>query len=488
MRTHSVLRCLPLLADVLGRSYGVTVEIGGRDAFTTGRTIRLPSLPAEADPSFLGLVRGYIDHESAHVRHTDFEAITKEAVSPLERHIWNCFEDWRVEELLAGRFPGCRQNFRWLIRHLFLHRPSPRRSPADRVADWLLTTVRSWAVPDLALQCQAEAKAIERRWPGLVSEMEAILARMQIHCPDSLACLAYAREVVACLARRDGFDTLIAAPEFPNDLGQLMRQEIGEKVEQVGRCAVATIGEKPLAPLTGQQLADIARITAGLRARFHGLFQASRLVRQMPSRRGRLDCRRLHAVSVNDPAVFLTHRRKPAVNTAVHILLDASSSMRQRIDLACQCCAVLAQALRQTGVSVALTAFPGASLVSGGPTVAPILKAGEKPHGNLLVTPSGQTPLAEALWWVLQRMATARQDRRIILIVTDGAPDNPSGTRDAIQAARSLGVEVFGLGIDAPCIVGLMPGGSASIERLEALPAALFALLGNALVRQGRAA
>jgi cobalamin biosynthesis protein CobT len=87
----------------------------------------------------------------------------------------------------------------------------------------------------------------------------------------------------------------------------------------------------------------------------------------MPSRRGRLDCRRLHAVTVNDPAAFLTHRRKPAVNTAVHVLLDASSSMRQRIDLACQCCAVLAQALRQTGVAVAMTAFPGASAFSGAP-------------------------------------------------------------------------------------------------------------------------
>ena len=53
MNTQSILHCLPLLADVLGRAYGVAVEIGGSEAFTTGRVIRLPSLPATGDATFL---------------------------------------------------------------------------------------------------------------------------------------------------------------------------------------------------------------------------------------------------------------------------------------------------------------------------------------------------------------------------------------------------------------------------------------------------
>ncbi len=198
--TQEILQCLPLLADILGRAYGVAVEIGGTEAFTTGRVIRLPSLPAASDPTFLGLVRGYIDHEAAHIRHTDFEAMTRAAVTPVEKHIWNIFEDWRVEARLVEIFPGSGQNFRWLIRHLFQQPSAEMRPPAYLVLDWLLLTVRSWSVPELAPQCQEVATRINRLWPGLHLRLEPILAAMQDHCPDSMACLDYARQVVRTLS------------------------------------------------------------------------------------------------------------------------------------------------------------------------------------------------------------------------------------------------------------------------------------------------
>ena len=53
----AIIRSLPLVAGVLGKTYGVRVEIGGNQAFTNGSVIQLPSLPSEADPDFIGLVR-----------------------------------------------------------------------------------------------------------------------------------------------------------------------------------------------------------------------------------------------------------------------------------------------------------------------------------------------------------------------------------------------------------------------------------------------
>jgi hypothetical protein len=484
MNPKSVLRCLPLLADILGRAYGVTVEIGGKDAFTNGRTIRLPSLPAQADATFLGLVRGYIDHESAHIRHTDFAAIAQAAPTPLEKHIWNTFEDWRVERELSRHFPGCRRNFHWLIRHLFLVPKDTTPSPADAVLSWLLLRVRSWDVADLDPRCRTLAEVIEKSWPGLVAEMETILTTMQGHCPESMACLDYARQVGTLLKNRQGLETLLSASAFPGDLGDILRQEVAAKAGQVGRLSVAAIGDKPLSPLSPEERTAIASITAGLRARFQGLLQASRRVRSRPSRRGRLNSRMLHGIAVDDPEVFLSQERKPALNTALHVLLDASASMRERITLACQCCAALAQALKQGGISVGLTAFPGSEPNS----VVPILEHGKRHHENLLVQARGQTPLGEALWWMLQRLVPLRHDRKIVLIVTDGTPDNLINTREAIRTARLLGVEMFGLGIDAPAILGLLPGHSVTIQALEQLPAALFGLLGQAILQQGRAA
>jgi hypothetical protein len=497
MNNQAILHCLPLLADVLGRAYGVAVEIGGTEAFTTGRVIRLPSLPATGDATFLGLVRGYIDHEAAHIRHTDFESMAKETITPLERNIWNIFEDWRVEAKLAAIFPGCRRNFEWLIRHLFLQPRSQPLHPVDAVTDWLLLMVRSWSVPDLIPLCRAEANILDRHWPGLTNRLGITLTVMRGQCPDSLAALDYARQVVRCL--RDAasspdsatsMQVLLNAMEgdLPDDLGQILKRSLGEKAVMVGRCAVATIGEKTLTPLSSHDLEDIARVTAGLRARFHGMLQASRFVRCRPSRKGRLDPRRTYGIAIGDPQVFLAHQDKPAINTAVHILLDSSASMRERIGLACQCCAALAQSLDQVGISVGITAFPGDPVTSKGASVVPVLRHGDQRHGNVLVATVGQTPLGEAVWWVLQRLVPLREKRKIILIITDGSPDNLSTTQEAIRAGLAMGVEIYGLGILAPQIASLLPHHSVNITSLPELPSALFALLGKALLSKGRAA
>jgi hypothetical protein len=528
--TQEILQCLPLLADILGRAYGVAVEIGGTEAFTTGRVIRLPSLPAASDPTFLGLVRGYIDHEAAHIRHTDFEAMTKAAVTPLEKHIWNIFEDWRVEARLAEIFPGSGQNFHWLIRHLFQQPPAETRSSAYVILDWLLLTVRSWSVPELAPQCQEVAGRIDRLWPGLHLRLEPILAAMQDHCPGSMACLDYARHVVRTLSsistdpvsrrrsappsatrkreedhgdamgQRDmpaaevcaspaaitDLQSLVSATatELPEDLGQFLKRSIASEPTQLGRTAVAAISTKPVSPLSQQDLLEIERVTAGMRARLQGLLQATRLIQRRPSRRGKIDPRRLHAVTIGSQRVFLTSEPKPAINTAVHILLDSSSSMRTRIRLASQCCHVVAQALSQIGISVGVTAFPGERHAS----VAPLLRHGDRVHSDFLIDAGGGTPLSEAGWWVLQQLARLPEARKIVLIVTDGCPDNVTTTSEAIRAAEAIGIEVYGLGIDAPQIAQILPSSSKNIYSLQQLPSALFAMLQHALLHGRRAA
>ena len=74
MHHKHIIGSLPLLASILGRKYGVQVRIGGSKAFTDGNIIQLPGLPFDCDDTLLGLVRGMLDHESAHIRDTDFGA------------------------------------------------------------------------------------------------------------------------------------------------------------------------------------------------------------------------------------------------------------------------------------------------------------------------------------------------------------------------------------------------------------------------------
>ena len=112
-------RALPMVASVLGKKYGVQVEIGGNTACTDGKVIRLPTLPLESDEKMRNMTRGFLDHESAHIRETDFDVLQDKDLTPLIKNIWNIFEDWRVENELAKRFPGCRTNLHWLIEHEF---------------------------------------------------------------------------------------------------------------------------------------------------------------------------------------------------------------------------------------------------------------------------------------------------------------------------------------------------------------------------------
>jgi nitric oxide reductase activation protein len=99
-----------------------------------------------------------------------------------------------------------------------------------------------------------------------------------------------------------------------------------------------------------------------------------------------------------------------------------------------------------------------------------------------MVDAIGNTPLGEALWWVLQRLVQRREERKLVIVLTDGVPDDPAAAKEAIAAARQVGVEVYGIGIDTRHLEDLMPGASVAIDTLADLPTALFGLVGRAVL------
>ena len=524
----SILQCLPLLANALGRSYGVHVEVGGNRACTDGRVIRLPDLPAAADNDFLELVRGYIDHESAHIRHTDFDCLS--GASPLEKHVWNIFEDRRVEQRLAALFPGCGRNFSRLIRRMFL-KPSDdtdtANDPASSILNWLLLTVRSWDVPELERRCRESAGIMDGHWPGLRPALESILQSVRASCPDSAACMRYAKAVVEHLrgvtqappvlpksgsqnpvnpgaveskianseleqksadeaeTARQSLERLLNAPEseLPDDLGQCLSRSLETQAGNVPeRVHVAVVQPKALKPLAPDDRTMARKATMGMRTRFHALLQSTRQVRGLPSHHGRLNTRNMYQVLTGNPRVFLRFTPKPALNTAVHLLLDCSGSMRRRISLATCVCHAVAQALELVGVNVGVTAFPGERWLGDAGHRCP--RCWSTANGSMTgftSQPRASHPMGEALWWVVGQMVPLREKRKLILIITDGEPDNRPGVQQAIEAGSHLGFEFHGLGIKADSIRRLLPQSSVNITSLTELAPAMFSMLGNAL-------
>ena len=173
---HTLVHALPIIAKMLGRKLGVEVVIGGHEASTNGQTIYLPALPAE-DEAMAILANGYIDHEAAHIRYTDFEAVSVQGLTGL---LTNLLEDIRIERALMADYPGSRENLKRLVTYLTEQEspvPPPEASIATLVSATLYCQLRTQILGQTALATYAARlqQRLDQRLPcGVVTQLLAL--------------------------------------------------------------------------------------------------------------------------------------------------------------------------------------------------------------------------------------------------------------------------------------------------------------------------
>lgn len=605
IRNKDILNCLPLLASALGDRYGVKVEIGGTRAYTNGKTIQIPALPTNCDKTAIALAKGYVDHESAHIRHTDFNQLRLAHMDSVTSHICNSIEDWRVEKCLSELYPGCRNNLDWLVRRVFLEEEreeAGKISPASSVLNYILLTVRSWNVEEIKPLLQKTRELVDNAFPGLSASIDNVLAEARLNCADTKAAIVYASRIASIIRRyvppdnssekerqssaksgspisgantgqkednpqsgrieepapdpgenpcghpseNHGKDSSVDAASDGNtntsqasdcqvdDNGQTIMDEedasgsqsnsatdnegenkdktrydldelkslfdkpkdelplnLGEIIAEKlnGSCAskpeeglcVASRVEREAGRLPDEEKAMALRSSNALRQRLAGLLQAHQSGHVASGKRGKLNPSSIHRLSVGNPRVFRKEGRVPGQNSAVHILLDASYSMENEpIRLARQACYAVVTALKTIrGVNPAVTAFPAD--VFG--NVCQLLEHSQKLSDRFLVEANGSTPLAPALWWVMKTLFPMPEERKIILVITDGIPDNVPAVMDAIKMIRKLGMEIYGIGIKIQAIGEILPKKCRVIRSLDELAPSMFEMLQNALLK-----
>lgn len=104
-RNYSALQTV---GRIMARNYGINIRFQGSGAYTDGKTINLPML-VDAPQEILNDLRGFLDHEVAHCKFTEFEEIIK-CKNTFHRHFLNGIEDERIERLLPLEFPGTQLN------------------------------------------------------------------------------------------------------------------------------------------------------------------------------------------------------------------------------------------------------------------------------------------------------------------------------------------------------------------------------------------
>ena len=556
----NTIRALPLIASMLGNKLGVKVDIGNREnACTDGNTIYFPSLPVDTDEKLYYLVSSFIDHESAHIRFTDFQVLDNANMSPLEKHIWNAIEDWRIEHELVKRYPGCREHFDWLIRNVVQeesHEKAGDNPPAFSILNYILLTMRSWDVPELKTGCAEEALVIEKHWPGLRGKLDNILNQLPGNCHSTGDSIEYARKIVNLLEKEADADSG-SEPQSPEPIANTTREEsqgedrnnlhdkteepasspavegpererqgdtdtarkkrgsstsVQEKLRKLihakegelltsfdeqlaselnatrtgmqnSGVRMAVEGQLEIHPLPENQRQESIAASRALRTRLQALMQARTLRRTAPGRYGRLDGRLLHRLSVQNPRVFLRREEVSGINTAVHILLDISASMHNSIRLATSACYAVASALSGIpGINVGVTAFP-ATTPNDIPGVCPLVRHGQRVGIDFDVPAAGATPLAEALWWIAGQMVPLKECRKILLLVTDGLPDNPEKVTEALLVLRQFGIKPVGIAICSPALANILPI-QAEVNNLNELAGAMFGILHTLLLQE----
>lgn len=198
----------------------------------------------------------------------------------------------------------------------------------------------------------------------------------------------------------------------------------------------------------------------------------------------RIDPRRAYRIKLKDTKVFLEEEVVKGRKVAIHFMIDNSGSMRARdLDLAMDATLAMGMALRSNShFNLALTAFPGYSEMD----CSTLIRHGEPFTNEIGITSMGYTPLGQAVWRILPDLLSCKEERKILFVVTDGGPTPKEAAQQALEDARSRGVEAYGLGVgvsdsDRNTLFNLFGDNFRCISSISELAEAVFEMLEAAI-------
>lgn len=287
------------------------------------------------------------------------------------------------------------------------------------------------------------------------------------------------------------------ASDVVTDLGDVIAEELNgmENVDDDGSHSETIFAEPVLAEGNPDALAEMMQstrsATTALRYRMEQLMETQRRCKRRKSSSGRrINAAATWQLQAGYTRVFERSTDGQEVDTAVMLLLDRSGSMDHQIELASQATLSLAFSLSHVdGVDVAAAAFPapGNNYPGGGydygRNVLELTRFGERVpataarYAGLKVY--GGTPLAEALLWAQHQLLMQRATRKILMVKTDGVPNDRNAALKVIRMGESAGIEIVGLGIGID-ISPLIPE-SRMIASIDEMPRAVFSLMESKL-------
>lgn len=122
MKVHELQHELQQVCGVFGRLKETNLVFEGDQAYTDGKNIVIPAMPSDATitDEKARVMRGYVDHEAGHIRHTDFnlwKETLKAGVSDKLKGTWNTTEDMYLERKVMEEYEGSHKNLSALAKY-----------------------------------------------------------------------------------------------------------------------------------------------------------------------------------------------------------------------------------------------------------------------------------------------------------------------------------------------------------------------------------
>ncbi|CAB1228727.1 MULTISPECIES: VWA domain-containing protein [Enterobacterales] len=549
---HPLKNALPIVAAAYGEKFGVKVLIQGQDAFTDGERIVIPTANPD-DPHYQQIAWGYLAHEAAHIRHTNFDMVQKASSKPIRKALLNIIEDVRIENELAKDYPGTRRSISQVIEYMVDTQQMcvpEQPEPASNLQAWLLFRLRCHFLGQKALTplYQAVDERVRQLFPAAaMSRLSAMLTAV-----PSLAStgevLKLVDAIVAMLEEESRPPQDESDADSGNDIGQdasndsnsssdsqtpetgssatgdaaetsdsdnsdqadNLRQALEASAAQFESDTFAQVaevlseqaeGHQGVTPLSLPQAEqamlgdeDILTLSASesaqIRARLRGMVQSSQDNRNHAKRHGlRVATHRLAASQAGESRLFIQRQPRIAPNAAVHLLVDISGSMgkpigegnRKYFHVANEAALALAMALEGIpGVVPAVSYFPG---IHQEVSIALLPKQSVRHRAACFdQKPRGCTPMAQAMWFAANSLLAQKQKRKLMIVLTDGDPDDWAATHDIVDRCRRSGFELLGIGIQTRSVEKFFPQ-SIVINDVKDLKRELFEVTQQLLIQ-----
>ena len=286
-------------------------------------------------------------------------------------------------------------------------------------------------------------------------------------------------EIEKMLAEETGF----------GDKGGMLVDELNELAHQFNSDEVAGSPELPKIGVLKSRFGKLDEIeaisaTSRMRSKIIGMLQSiGRKPEQFGASGKKLATGRLHRLAIGDPKIFKRKEEVKTVNTAVCILLDLSGSMDGNHLIANPASFALHNTLYGLkGVAVCSMEFSGKY---EGEEVNILCPFGQKPSSEQFNHhPFDGTPTDTALWAARAVLMQRTEPRKIILVLTDGAPNYADATKAATAKVVKDGIEVAAIGIMSDAVKHYWRNNRV-INGIKDLPLAMFGVMEDLLNKGG---